>query len=284
MRENKSPGERRRDPFLRLTGAQLLLCAVILLLAYGAMRWNAPLFDAMRAEFAALTEKDYDVGGFRFFDFGSAREKQAPDVSPAGETAASGQDAVDADAVSSDAVFSDATEDVSPAAPDAENTGGADAGAGGADLTAAEAAGELSFAFYDTGSAVVLPVQGSVTSGFGERVHPVYGTQGFHSGTDLAADEGTPVHAAMDGVVLAVGVGEKSGNYVRLGHDHGVETLYCHLQGANVREGVTVRRGDVIGFVGQTGLATGPHLHFEVIIDGVKYDPAHLLEDAAVVS
>ena len=100
----------------------------------------------------------------------------------------------------------------------------------------------------------------------------------------IGAPEGTPVHAAMDGVVIGVGVGESSGNYVKLRHENGVDTLYCHLYAANVEEGVAVRRGDVIGFVGQTGLATGPHLHFEVHMDGVKRDPDFLLEGAAVVS
>lgn len=127
-------------------------------------------------------------------------------------------------------------------------------------------------------------MNGHETSSFGERVHPVYGTVGFHSGKDIAAPEGTPVHAAMDGVVIAVGVGPSSGSYVKLSHENGVETLYCHLLSQNVEEGVAVRRGDVIGFVGQTGLATGPHLHFEVRIDGVKRDPDFLLEGADVVS
>ena len=167
------------------------------------------------------------------------------------------------------------------AAPAQAETDGA---SGGADLTAEEAKNALSFAFYDTGAGVVLPVNGRETSGFGARIHPVYGTEGFHSGKDIAAPEGTPVHAAMDGTVIAVGRGSLSGNYVKLSHENGVQTLYCHLRASNVEKGVYVRRGDVIGFVGQTGLATGPHLHFEVMIDGVKRDPDFLLQGAAVVS
>ena len=243
------------DLFLRLTAVQLVLCGLILLLVYGAMKKNAPLFERMREEFAALNASDWDPGSFRFFDFGSAGEKREPGDAYNGESSAM--------------------------TAETETAPGA---AGGADLTAEEAENALNFTFYDTGAEVVLPVNGNETSGFGARVHPIYGTEGFHSGKDIAAPEGTPVHAAMDGVVTGAGRGEMSGNYVRLSHENGVETLYCHLLAANISEGVRVRRGDVIGFVGQTGLATGPHLHFEVSIDGVKRDPDFLLEGAAVVS
>ena len=148
---------------------------------------------------------------------------------------------------------------------------------------AAQGSGGPAGVFYDSGGAV-MPVNGTLTSGYGMREHPVYGEESFHYGEDIAAPEGTPVYAALDGTVEAAGVGEMSGNYVRLSHTGGRETLYCHLSAVNVTEGVFVRRGDVIGFVGETGLATGPHLHFELHVDGKKTDPAPLLEDAAVVS
>ena len=254
MRRSGAPGD-RGDLFLRLTAAQLLLCALVLLLVWGAMKKNAPLFARMREEFLSMNAADWDPGSLRFFDFGSVGEKRGA----AGET--------EATQAASGTVFP-------------EENGSA---AGGADLTAAEAKTALDPAFYDTCTQVVLPVNGTVTSAFGARIHPVYGTEGFHSGKDVAAPEGTPVHAAMDGVVTGAGTGEMSGNYVRLSHENGVETLYCHLRAANVEEGIRVRRGDVIGFVGQTGLATGPHLHFEVIIDGKKRDPDFLLEGASVV-
>ena len=266
MREQKMSKQKRGDPFLKLTGAQLICCGLILGLVFGAMKLNAPLFERLRAEFSELNAGDIDPGSFRFFDFGSAGEKQD------GGDAATGADETET-----------ADEDASAAdkAPAEKENG---AFAGGEDLANDEALRAMRFSFYESDAAVVMPVNGRVSSSFGERVHPIYGTQGFHSGQDIAAPEGTPVYAAMDGEVIAVGVGEMSGNYVKLSHADGMETLYCHLSASNVEEGVAVRRGDVIGFVGQTGLATGPHLHFEVHIDGVKRDPAFLLEDAAVVS
>lgn len=268
MREPKKiPSKQNRaDPFLKLTGAQLVCCGLILGLVFGAMKLNAPLFERLRAEFHELNAVDIDPGSFRFFDFGSAGEKQ--------DDGASTAEADDTATTEKDTFAADET----PA--EEENS----AFAGGEDLADDEALRAMRFSFYESDAAVVMPVNGRVSSPFGERVHPIYGTQGFHSGQDIAAPEGTPVYAAMDGEVIAVGVGEMSGNYVKLSHAEGMETLYCHLCAANVEEGVAVRRGDVIGFVGQTGLATGPHLHFEVHIDGVKRDPAFLLEDAAVVS
>ena len=267
MREpKKTPSKQKRsDPFLKLTGAQLVCCGLILGLVFGAMKLNAPLFERLRAEFNELNTGDIDPGGFRFFDFGSAGEKQDGGAAAATEE----EESTEEDAESTDGGYSEEDRD---------------AFAGGEDLADDEALRAMRFSFYESDAAVVMPVNGRVSSPFGERIHPIYGTPGFHSGQDIAASEGTPVYAAMDGEVIAVGVGERSGNYVKLSHAEGMETLYCHLCAHNVEEGVTVRRGDVIGFVGQTGLATGPHLHFEVHIDGVKRDPAFLLEDAAVVS
>ena len=141
----------------------------------------------------------------------------------------------------------------------------------------------MNFAFYETGDVPCMPVSGNVTSLFGKRTHPVYGTDGFHSGIDIAAPKGTPILAAMDGTVYDTGVGESAGNYVKLLHDNGLYTLYCHMNSVNTKEGVRIRKGDVIGFVGETGLATGPHLHFEVQRDGEKLDPSFLLEEAVTI-
>jgi murein DD-endopeptidase MepM/ murein hydrolase activator NlpD len=254
MRENRNARTGAKDPFIRLTAVQVLCCVLVLALAAGAVKLGGGLAGSMRGEYADLMEKDLDPGGFRFFSrrAADATEAAVPEEPVPAENAAA-----------------------------EENTDGA---AGGADLSEEEARRALSFAFYESGERAVMPVNGVPTSSFGERTHPVYGTRGFHSGKDIAAPEGTPVYAALDGEVIAAGRGESSGNYVKLSHADGLQTLYCHLCAANVSPGVRVRRGDVIGFVGQTGLATGPHLHFEVQMNGVKYDPDHLLEGAAVVS
>lgn len=113
-----------------------------------------------------------------------------------------------------------------------------------------------------------------LTSGFGQRRHPVYGTRGFHSGIDLAAAQGTPVQASSGGRVRRAGHAGGYGVLVTIEHPGGIETRYAHLSAVAVRPGQTVSAGEVIGYVGSTGRSTGPHLHYEVRSGGVAVDPA----------
>lgn len=120
------------------------------------------------------------------------------------------------------------------------------------------------------------------TSGYGWRTDPMGGQEtDFHLGNDLAAAEGTAVLAAADGVVRFAGVHSSYGNYVRLLHADGDETLYAHMQYLFVKTGETVQPGQVLGTVGETGNATGPHLHFEILHRGLRYDPAEALQHAS---
>lgn len=128
-----------------------------------------------------------------------------------------------------------------------------------------------------------VPLAGSlrVTSGFGLRVHPVYGGHRGHDGIDLAAPSGTPVRAAADGRVQFAGVQRGYGNVVYLQHSRGNETtIYGHLSRIDVRVGQAIARGDQLGAVGSTGIATGPHLHFEIRVNGVPQNPATALAEA----
>lgn len=121
---------------------------------------------------------------------------------------------------------------------------------------------------------LVSPVLASpLTSPFGPRVHPVFGTVRLHNGVDLAASAGTPVVAVDDGVVVAAGYSGGYGNRVLITHGGSLATLSAHLGEISVAEGQQVTRGQAIGTVGCTGLCTGPHLHFEVRIDGAPVDP-----------
>lgn len=108
----------------------------------------------------------------------------------------------------------------------------------------------------------------------GNRIHPFHKTLTYHTGLDLVTSPGTDVYAAADGVVTAVNRSEKGqGNTVRIEHGSGYETLYAHLGSMSVRKGQRVRRGEVIGRVGSSGLAFAPHLHYEVILNGEYVDP-----------
>ncbi len=127
------------------------------------------------------------------------------------------------------------------------------------------------------------PIDGAVfTSGFGLRRHPILGKLRRHDGVDLPAPARTPVRAAGDGVVRARGYNGGYGNYVRLDHGFGVHTAYGHLRrfARGLTAGRRVRRGDIIGYVGSTGLSTGPHLHYEVRVDGRAVDPLPFLPAA----
>ncbi len=118
------------------------------------------------------------------------------------------------------------------------------------------------------------PIRGGIISdGFGMRFHPILHMRLMHEGIDLVADVGTHVHATGDGVVSYVGQRGGYGNVVEIDHGFGFSTVYGHLEKALVREGQKVKRGQVIALSGDTGLSTGPHLHYEVIKNGVHVNP-----------
>jgi murein DD-endopeptidase MepM/ murein hydrolase activator NlpD len=118
------------------------------------------------------------------------------------------------------------------------------------------------------------PVDGSISAGFGWRIDP---WPEFHRGLDLAADYGTPVHAAADGVIGSAGWDGGFGIKVDVNHENGYHTWYAHLSRVAVQPGQRVQKGDVIAYVGATGEATGPHLHYQVMLGGQAIDPAPYL-------
>ena len=129
-------------------------------------------------------------------------------------------------------------------------------------------------------SSMGLPLHGRMTSGFGNRFHPILGYERFHAGVDLAATAGTPIHAAADGRVLRAGWHGGYGQEVELSHAGGLETRYGHMSRIAANIGEVVRKGQVIGWVGATGLATGPHVHFEVMKNGRPVNPLNVKMDS----
>jgi murein DD-endopeptidase MepM/ murein hydrolase activator NlpD len=125
------------------------------------------------------------------------------------------------------------------------------------------------------------PVPGAVGSGFGMRLHPIFGEWRLHNGVDLTAGCGTPIRAAADGRVASVSRDPASGNRLELDHPkvagHHLVTIYLHARSFSVRPGASVRRGQVVGQVGSTGWSTGCHLHFTVTLDGGYTDPERLI-------
>lgn len=131
------------------------------------------------------------------------------------------------------------------------------------------------------------PVLGRITSRFGERLDPFGGEGEFHTGLDIASHFGDDVRAAADGVVTWAGPREGYGDVVIIDHGFGISTWYAHLSGFNTQVGMPVRRGDVIGYEGESGRATGPHLHFEVRMQNAPVNPwryLHQVDSAGIVA
>ncbi len=119
----------------------------------------------------------------------------------------------------------------------------------------------------------VWPVRGWITSPFGNRTSPFSGILKFHEGLDIAAQTGTPVMAPADGVIIKAGFSTGYGNMVEISHGYGIKTIFAHNSRLNVKAGQRVRRGDVISYVGDSGSSTGPHLHYEVRLNGLPVNP-----------
>jgi murein DD-endopeptidase MepM/ murein hydrolase activator NlpD len=125
-----------------------------------------------------------------------------------------------------------------------------------------------------------------LTSRFGPRPDPKYGGKAFHKGIDLSGPPGTPIYAAADGVVVHAGPGTGYGNYIKIDHMNGLQTIYAHMYAEQiyVRNGQRVTRGQHIAGIGNAGKSTGPHLHFEVIVGGVKVDPLLYVSRSSVAT
>jgi hypothetical protein len=126
----------------------------------------------------------------------------------------------------------------------------------------------------------VMPISNKdltrVASGFGLRIHPYYKIVKFHAGMDFTAPSGTDVYATGNGVISAVNSSKRGlGNHIIIDHGFGLTSIYAHLESAIVRKGQKVERGDVIGYVGSTGMSIAPHLHYEIKLNGINVDPVN---------
>jgi murein DD-endopeptidase MepM/ murein hydrolase activator NlpD len=123
-----------------------------------------------------------------------------------------------------------------------------------------------------------LPVHGAITSPYGTRINPITGISEFHRGLDVSADAGTPIMATADGIVVFSGWNGGGGNVVVIAHGHGYSTYYAHNKMNAVQVGQKIRRGEVVGYVGSTGSATGSHVHYEIWRNGRSENPIQYVE------
>lgn len=271
-RKSTGKPKNKTDYLIRLMLLQCLICGLIISGVFIASKISPATFERIKEDYAKIMQKDMSAGEF------------ADDIKNAASYFTSQADVLQA---SSDSVKAEVTEEYTIESFEVigDETGETVAvgeivhdGSGGGDMQGKEAAKGTSFAPYYVSVDPVLPVKNArITSKFGYRTNPVSGKYGFHTGLDLAAAEGTPVAASFYGRVVETGSSDVWGNYVLLEHSEDFCTYYCHLSEIYVEEGAVIRQGETIGLVGSTGWSTGPHLHFEVRINGVRVNPETLL-------
>lgn len=268
----------------QLVAVQSISCLVVVLLAFVFRMVGGSAFAQLRKSFnqsimdnsllatlAALWENpssdDYSLSDSDVSDDSSLPENSAEESSSLQESSGT--------AAATSAVPSATTADTS--------TKSTSAASGGKDLTVTTkkvfyAPEGASFVPLKTNRLAAEPLaKGVVSSGYGYRENPTKGGISFHQGLDIAADTGSPVASMYFGVVAETGQNASYGKYIRLYHGNGLEILYAHCSEILAQKGAVVKAGEIVAKTGSTGDSTGPHLHIEVIVYGIHYDPAGIV-------
>lgn len=225
---------------------QIAVCAFFILLVFAVGKFNPSSFEFLKNEYNRIMSDDMTPGEL----FDSAKDK--------------------AENVMSSVTLPESTFQTKPTAESD--------GKGGEDATNVETAVAV-MSDLSQNEEIVTPLHGRITSRYGYRTNPISGKYGLHTGLDIAADKGTAIVAAYNGVIKETGYGDKKGNFVLMEHPDGTQTLYCHCSELLVEEGTVIRAGEAIALVGSTGWSTGPHLHFEIHSDGYSVDPLDYLKE-----
>ena len=256
----KTKEKSKTDYFVRLLILQSFLSLIIVSGVFLASKIAPDLFAEMKDDYSKIMQTDMSAGEIAD-KLKEAAEFVFKPVNPA-------QTAMSESVMTTYEVTSDETGEKIAVGEIINGSGGNDA----------ESAKGTSFDNYFVNANPVMPVDNArKTSRFGYRTHPITGKNGFHTGLDLAAAESTPVSAVYFGKVTKTGEDDSWGKYVLVEHSDGFETFYCHLSEIYVENGAVIRQGETVGLVGSTGMSTGPHLHFEVRINGVRVDPELLV-------
>lgn len=281
---------RRETPGDAITlalSAQILLCAVLLVVAHIAKKADESGYGGIRERYHVLvTDEGQNAEAVEYFrQFGSAAARWIDGLeqllsnavrSFSGEGAQPRADGGGEreDAFGYNYLPSDGNIEFTSAAPLGQGGWNPVRAEGGTGLSAPEGAA-LSPVLL--GGRIKPPVTGPVTSAYSYRSHPITGETDFHTGIDIAAEEGRAVLAALPGTVAEAGENDIYGNYIVLEHAANLRTFYAHCSELIAREGMAVRQGERIAKVGRTGVVTGPHLHFSVIVEEKYTDPYWVL-------
>lgn len=280
----------RNDALVVALTAQVLVCILLLLLVALLKKTDTQRYEGVRQEYNALTAEKPSGSLSETFAtleswlaglFGCFNKTQEEVY----DSEAQWDEPAEEDTPADEAAFRFNYNYLLPAQAEAEveatlGQGGAfPVDTGGADRAALPPPEGATYARVELDAPVRPPVAGLVTSEFSYRDHPLTSEEDFHTGIDIAAEEGRSILAALPGKVAEAGWSDIYGNFVRVQHAHNLETFYAHCSAILVEEGTQVRQGERIAKVGSTGIATGPHLHFSVIVDGLYTDPYWVLQD-----
>lgn len=276
-RKSKKP-KTKTDSLARLLALQSVLCIIVAAAVFAASKLSPNTYERMKNDYSEIMSENMSIGQV----WEQIKNAALYAIKPAAQTAAEptqGEKASEeASVTASTEVMMNVFEAVSDETGESVAVGEIGNGSGGEDIGSSQTASGVSFAPYYVSASPVMPVKNARrTSRFGYRTNPISGNYGFHTGLDLAAAQGTPVAAAFYGEIEETGENEVWGKYVLMRHSASFETYYCHLSEIYVKQGSVIRQGETLGLVGSTGWSTGPHLHFEVRIDGVRVDPETLL-------
>ncbi len=246
IKDIRNKRKTEKSDFSNVVFVQAVVCAFTILLVFLAWKFSPSTFDFLRSEFNRIMSIDMTTDEL---------------IESAKDTAQSVMGSMS----SEETTVKDTSEEVV-----LDGEGGEDK----------ESVAVAVMAGLGKNDKITVPLHGRITSRYGYRTNPISGKYGLHTGVDIAADEGTTIVAAYNGVVRDTGYGSKKGNYVLMEHPDGTETLYCHCSEILVDEGTVIRAGESIALVGSTGWSTGPHLHFEIHNkNGWSVDPLNVIEE-----
>lgn len=243
--EKPAKKQRTDEKINKVVLVQVIVCVFFILLVYATGKFSPSAFEFIKNEYERIMS--VDMGAKELFDSakGAAQSVMNNVTVPA--------------------------EDVTEAEETANGEGGED--------IEKESSAVAVMASLGENKNIVTPLHGRITSCYGYRTNPISGKYGLHTGVDIAADQGSTIVAAYNGVVTDTGYGEKKGNFVLMQHTDGKQTLYCHCSEILVEEGSVIRAGEAIALVGSTGWSTGPHLHFEIRLNGSSVDPLNFIKE-----
>ena len=271
-REGKArSGKRVADQSFAVLKTQLMICGMALLLALMIKFIGRDVYKVIREKYVAMFDDRTSIGevlqtAVRVFDQGTSPiEDEESDLSQG--------------TVSEEAGSKEDESQSSESAPSGGNSGVGAEDEGPVYTEYNEAAQHIVQTGAGRINTMILPVSGRISDSFGYRNHPLSGSYQMHNGVDIAANHGDNIAASYDGAVEKCGQADDYGKYILIDHGGGLKTLYAHCSRIITSEGQTVKKGQVIGLVGSTGISTGPHCHFEVRVNGVRINPLWLVSE-----